>query len=82
MKCMVQGCVSEIDELKEFSVTYGPKGPAYDEAGQRAHSAALESWTFVLIEARVSTGDRELATGHICPGHKGDSFGLAAKKGA
>lgn len=82
MNCMVQGCASEVDELKEFPVTYGPKGAVYDEAGQRAHAAVLESWTFVLIEARVSTGDRELATGHICPGHRGESFGLSAGKGA
>lgn len=81
MKCMVAGCSGEIDEKKEFPVTYGPKGAQYDEAGQRAHAVALEAWTFVFVAARLGSGDKSLAEGHICPSHDGDSFGLSAVKG-
>lgn len=76
MKCLVNGCSSQIDELKEFPVTYGPGGPKYDEAGQRAHAAELERWTFVLLSARGAR-DVELASGHMCPGHEGASLGVS-----
>jgi len=81
MKCIVEGCSSEIDELKEFPVSYGPKGAVYDEAGQRAHAAELERWTFVLITARGAR-DVDLATGHMCPGHGGKGFTIAEKGAA
>lgn len=82
MKCFVKDCPSEIDELKEFPVTYGPKGVTEDHVeGQRAHSAELERWRFVLICER-GNGDTELASGHVCPGHAGGPFALVAGKGA
>lgn len=83
MKCMVTGCKSEIDELKEFPVTFSPKGEReYDEAGQRAHAAALEEWTFFTIHRRVAHFDDPIETGHICSGHDGAKFGLTVEKGA
>lgn len=69
MKCFVEGCSAEIDELKEFPITYGPGGQKYDEAGQRAHAATLEQWTFVEVSA-LEGGKIVKRQGHVCPGHK------------
>jgi len=78
MKCLVQGCSSQIDELKEFPVTYGPNGVTDEHvAGQRAHAAVLEKWTFMLVVARGNRDD-ELTAGHVCPNHVGQTFGITA----
>jgi len=82
MKCFVEGCPSEIDELKEFPVKYGPKGVTDEhETAQRAHAAELERWTFMLIVKR-GAGDEAVAHGHVCPDHEGAVLGLSAKGSA
>jgi len=79
MKCLVMGCSNEIDELKEIPAKYGPGGVNLTEGEQRAHSAELERWAFIVISRRGAT-DVEIASGHVCPDHRNATFALAAGK--